>query len=82
MTPKNCERESSSMSGVNGKTPSAESVTRFRSGLGKQFVTGAKRQQDAVNLYLRDIEKNPLLSASEEIHYGRLVKQGDESAQH
>ena len=68
------------MSGVNGKTPSAESVTRFRSGLGKQFVTGGKRQQDAVNLYLRDIEKNPLLSASEEIHYGRLVKKGDESA--
>lgn len=68
------------MSGVNGKTPSAESGSRFRPSLGKRFVAGAKRQQDAVNLYLRDIETNPLLSAQEEIYYGRLVCKGDESA--
>ena len=68
------------MSGVNGRTPSDESGTRFRSSLGNRFVAGAKRQQDAVNLYLRDIEKNPLLSAEEEIYYGRLVHKGEESA--
>lgn len=68
------------MSGVKGKTPSAESGVRFRSGLGNRFAAGAKQQQDAVNLYLKDIEANPLLSAQEEVYYGRLVLKGDEAA--
>jgi len=68
------------MSGVNGKTPSAKSDDGFRSSLGSRFVSGAKQRQDAVNLYLKDIESNPLLSAQEEVFYGRLVHKGDESA--
>lgn len=68
------------MLGANGKKTSAESDSGFRPNLVKRFVVGAKRQQDAVSLYLRDIEENPLLSAQEEVHYGRLVHMGDELA--
>ncbi|MAZ77823.1 MAG: RNA polymerase sigma factor RpoS [Legionellaceae bacterium] len=32
---------------------------------------------DPTNMYLQEIGFSPLLSAEEEVHYGRLVKQGD-----
>lgn len=35
---------------------------------------------DATNLYLREIGFAPLLSAEEEVYFGRLVQKGDESA--
>ncbi|GIX21615.1 MAG: RNA polymerase sigma factor RpoS [Gammaproteobacteria bacterium] len=35
---------------------------------------------DATRLYLKEIEFSPLLSAEEEVHYGRLARQGDEAA--
>ena len=35
---------------------------------------------DATNIYLREIGYAPLLSAEEEVHFGRLVQQGDEAA--
>lgn len=37
---------------------------------------------DAVTLYLKQIGRTPLLSASEEIQIGRLAKQGNVSAKH
>jgi len=67
------------MPGVNGKTPSDRSSdTKVSSE--SRFSHAGKRQFDAVQLYLKDIESNPLLNAKEELHYGRLVQQGDESA--
>lgn len=67
------------MSGVNGNTPSDRSnVSRVGS---KHLVSStSNRQFDTVQLYLKDIESNPLLSAKEELHYGRLVKQGNKLA--
>lgn len=35
---------------------------------------------DATQLYLREIGFSPLLTAAEEIHFGRLVQKGDEAA--
>ena len=35
---------------------------------------------NADKLYLREIGKHPLLSAEEEVHFGRLVQKGDEKA--
>lgn len=35
---------------------------------------------DATNIYLREIGYAPLLSAEEEVYFGRLVKQGDSAA--
>lgn len=66
------------MSGVNGTTPSAASkidqphLGRF--GVPKENATA---KLDPINYYLKDIESNALLTAEEEIHYGRLVLQGD-----
>jgi len=42
----------------------------------KQKVS--KRELDATQLYLKEIEYSPLLTAEEEIMYGRLAQQGDE----
>lgn len=35
---------------------------------------------DAERMYMREVSKHPLLSAEEEIHYGRLVQKGDGDA--
>ncbi len=67
------------MSGVNGKTPS-DRPSETNVGSKYQFNSSGKRQFDAVQLYLKDIEANPLLNAKEEIYYGRLVQQGNERA--
>ena len=37
-------------------------------------------QADATQIYLREIGFSPLLSAEEEVHYGRLVQKGDQEA--
>jgi len=39
-----------------------------------------KTSPDATQLYLREIGFSPLLSAEEEVYYGRLVLKGDEAA--
>lgn len=67
------------MTGDNEKTPTdrpsnTEHVSKSR------LKNTSKHQFDSVQLYLRDIEANALLSAEEELYYGRLVQQGDESA--
>ncbi len=38
----------------------------------------SKRELDATQIYLKEIEFSPLLTAEEEIKYGRLTQQGDE----
>ena len=40
----------------------------------------AKTSLDATSLYLKDIEISPLLTADEEVTYGRLALQGDEAS--
>ena len=35
---------------------------------------------DATRLYLKEIEFSPLLTAEEEVYYGRLALKGDEAA--
>ena len=67
------------MSGVNGKTPS-DRPNASKVGSAYRFSNAGSRQFDTVQLYLKDIESNPLLTAKEELYYGRLVKQGDELA--
>ena len=67
------------MSGVKGKTPT-DRPSESKVASKYQFRNVGKRKFDAVQLYLKDIESNPLLTAKEEIFYGRLVQQGDDSA--
>ena len=67
------------MSGVNGKTPTDRS-DEFHVNHEIRSKSAGRRQFDSVQLYLRDIESNPLLTAEEERHYGRLVKQGVSAA--
>lgn len=38
------------------------------------------RELDATRLYLKEIEYSPLLTAEEEVYYGRLSRKGDEAA--
>ena len=67
------------MFGVNGKTPS-DKAEETQVGSPRRFKGTVSRQFDSVQLYLRDIEVNPLLTASEELQYGRLVQKGDQAA--
>lgn len=41
-----------------------------------------RKELDAIQLYLKEIEFSPLLKPEEEIKYGRLARQGDESGRH
>jgi len=46
----------------------------------EHFFSANTQQLDATQLYLREIGFSPLLSAEEEIHYGRLARKGDTDA--
>lgn len=46
----------------------------------KPVVAATEAQLDATRLYLSEIGYSPLLSAEEEVYYGRLALRGDESA--
>jgi RNA polymerase nonessential primary-like sigma factor len=47
----------------------------------REFFYNANTQQlDATQLYLREIGFSPLLSAEEEVHYGRLARKGEPDA--
>ncbi len=38
------------------------------------------RSSDSTQIYLNELNKSTLLTAEEEIHFGRLVQQGDQPA--
>ncbi len=40
----------------------------------------SRRELDATQLYLKEIEFSPLLTPEEEVYYGRLARKGDETA--
>ena len=65
--------------GVHGNTPSSEPA-RSPSSIGVRSGIGGKESQEAIHIYLREIESSPLLSAEEEVYYGRLVQKGEEAA--
>ncbi len=44
------------------------------------WSAGRETELDAEQLYLREIGRHPLLTAEEEVHYGRLVQKGDAAA--
>lgn len=46
----------------------------------KQNGTPKEGFRDATQIYLKEIGFSPLLSAEEEVHFGRLVRKGDASA--
>jgi len=46
----------------------------------ESFFNANTQQLDATQLYLREIGFSPLLSAEEEVHYGRLARKGDMDA--
>ncbi len=45
-------------------------------------VTKTGRSSDPISLYLNEIGVSPLLTASEEVKFARLIQKGDESARH
>jgi RNA polymerase nonessential primary-like sigma factor len=60
---------------------------RNRNGAPKETLPEADtvdkpRSIDPTQLYLREIGFSPLLSAEEEVYFGRLVKKGDHAARH
>ncbi len=57
---------------------SAKETTDKVGGSGKR--DGSSPQADATQIYLREIGFSALLSAEEEVYFGRLVKKGDEQA--
>lgn len=62
-------------------TPSADLCADTEpSGAATSAGSSVAPQFDPVHLYMRDIAVNPLLTADEEIRFGRLVQQGDSEA--
>ena len=57
------------------KTPVKEAQNIVPAGKVKQ-----EQSTDATQIYLKEIGFSPLLTASEEIYYGRLVRKGDAAA--
>ncbi|HEY4128190.1 MAG TPA: RNA polymerase sigma factor RpoS [Gammaproteobacteria bacterium] len=60
--------------------PAAEAEAAEEEAEPKAEATLAPAQLDATRLYLSEIGYSPLLSAEEEVYYGRLALRGDESA--
>ncbi len=61
----------------------AKDSAKSAAGAGRRrTTTSTKSQADATQLYLREIGFSPLLTAEEEVYYGRLVQKGQEAARH
>ncbi len=58
--------------------PSVEEVDREHLAISDEEITA--RSPDPTDLYLKEIGAAPLLSKEEEVHYARLVHQGDPAA--
>lgn len=61
------------------KQPIAEEIP-IESKLPDQQKSSHETSIDSTQLYLKEIGYSPLLSADEEVYYGRLVQKGDEAA--
>lgn len=66
------------------KLPASRGARGHGSGEGAEAKRGRPRStvshSDATQIYLREIGFSPLLSAQEEVHFGRLARRGDEAA--
>jgi len=59
--------------------PSSKLDSDTRESSGYKAGEVSSKQMDATRIYLKEIGFSPLLSAEEEVHYGRLVQKGDEA---
>jgi RNA polymerase nonessential primary-like sigma factor len=66
----------SEMMSGSGDKPPKEQPTKART----RTRAESSSQSDATQIYLREIGFSPLLTAEEEVYYGRLCQKGDESA--
>ena len=57
-----------------------KSVSKQQPDSAQPSAAQSSHSNDPTHLYLKEIGFSPLLSAEEEVKYGRLVKKGDESA--
>jgi len=62
----------------NSKVESAEESFSAAKLVGQKKAKVARKELDAIQLYLKEIEFSPLLKPEEEIKYGRLAREGDE----
>ena len=61
-----------------GSNPSVCQAKAKKIASKKKTVHLSRQDLDATQLYLREIEFSPLLTAKEEVYYGTLARQGDE----
>jgi RNA polymerase nonessential primary-like sigma factor len=58
----------------------ASTVEADEGDTGTKWSAGRETELDAEQMYLREIGRHPLLTAEEEVHFGRLVQKGDQAA--
>jgi RNA polymerase nonessential primary-like sigma factor len=63
---------------LNNLTETVSNAVSRKEGVRKKPGKVSKREMDAIQLYLKEIEYSPLLSPAEEVKYGRLARKGDE----
>lgn len=68
------------MQGVKGKNSHTGKEAKLRKETSTSVEKGEFVSSDIVQKYLKDVEKNPLLTADQEITYGRRVQKNDPAA--
>lgn len=76
-TYKNNEKESLDTNTNNTDTISINDSTDTAKVQGQKKSSVSRKELDAIQLYLKEIEFSPLLKPEEEIKYGRLAREGD-----
>lgn len=74
-------KSSASANTYDGDT-STETIAPATSIPEKKSIKEPEPSYDATQMYLKEIGFSPLLSAEEEVHYGRLAIKGDQEARH
>jgi len=64
-------------SAASGSSGNARTIARGAANKGRRSVSDTSTTLDATQMYLNEIGFSPLLSAEEEIHFARLMRQGD-----